>query len=51
MGGAAMHTPLKQDAVLLQVGKDNAAAHALLKYLQSDAAKNIIRTYGYALDH
>ena len=47
----SMHTPLKQDAVLLNAGKDNAAAHALLKYLQSDAAKTIIRTYGYALDH
>jgi molybdate transport system substrate-binding protein len=44
-----MHTPLKQDAVLLTVGKDNAAAHALLKYLQGDKAKTIIRQYGYAL--
>ena len=47
----SMHTPLKQDAVLLNAGKDNAAAHALLKYLQGDTAKAIIRTYGYALDH
>ena len=47
----SMHTPLKQDAVLLNAGKDNAAAHALLKYLQGDTAKTIIRTYGYALDH
>jgi len=42
-----LHTPLKQDAVLLNSGKDNAAAHALLKYLQSDKAKTIIRAYGY----
>jgi molybdate transport system substrate-binding protein len=45
----AMHTPLKQDAVLLSHGKDNPAAHALLKYLQADKAKTIIRQYGYAL--
>ena len=45
----SMHTPLKQDAVLLNAGKDNAAAHALLKYLQADKAKSIIRQYGYAL--
>jgi molybdate transport system substrate-binding protein len=45
----SMHTPLKQDAVLLNVGKDNAAALALLKYLQGDKAKTIIRQYGYAL--
>ena len=45
----SLHTPLKQDAVLLKAGKDNAAALALLKYLQSDAAKTIIRGYGYAL--
>ena len=45
----SMHTPLKQDAVLLNSGKDNAAAHALLKYLQGDTAKTIITRYGYAL--
>jgi molybdate transport system substrate-binding protein len=45
----SMHTPLKQDAVLLNVGKDNAAALALLKYLQGDAAKGLIRSYGYVL--
>jgi len=45
----SLHTPLKQDAVLLHAGKDNAAAQALLKYLQSEAAKTVIRSYGYAL--
>ncbi|MEN9619648.1 MAG: hypothetical protein RL406_1885 [Pseudomonadota bacterium] len=44
-----MHAPLKQDAVLLNAGKDNAAAQALLKYLQGDTAKAIITRYGYAL--
>ena len=45
----SLHTALKQDAVLLHHGKDNAAAHALLKYLQADKSKTNIRLYGYAL--
>ncbi len=44
-----LHKPLKQDAILLNPGKDNAAALALLQYLQSHRAQNIIRSYGYAL--
>jgi molybdate transport system substrate-binding protein len=44
-----LHTPLKQDAVLLNAGKNNTAAHALLKFLQGDTAKAIITRYGYAL--
>ena len=43
------YAPIQQDAVLLNAGKDNAAAIALLKYLQADKAKAIIRQYGYAL--
>jgi molybdate transport system substrate-binding protein len=42
-----MHSPIRQDAVLLGTGKDNAAARALLMYLKSDKAKKIIRSYGY----
>jgi len=44
-----LYTPLKQDAVLLPLGKDNAAALALMKYLRSERAQTIIRTYGYTL--
>ena len=44
-----LHTPLKQDAVLLHAGKGNAAATALLKYVQGETAKAIIQSYGYAL--
>ncbi len=44
---ASMHAPIRQDAVLLPPGRGNAAAAALLKYLQSEAAKTIIRAYGY----
>jgi len=42
-----MHTPLKQDAVLLNAGKGNAAAQALLTYLQVERANAIMRAYGY----
>lgn len=44
---ATMHAALKQDAVLLQRGKDDAAAAAFLGYLRSDAAKAVVRGYGY----
>lgn len=43
-----LHAPIRQDAVLLQHGRNNAAAVALLKYLQSDAARAVIASYGYA---
>ena len=46
---SAMHAPLQQDALLLNPGKDNAAALALLKYLQGDQAKAVIRAFGYEL--
>jgi molybdate transport system substrate-binding protein len=44
-----MHTALKQDAVLLQRGKDDAVATAFLDYLRSDAAKLLVRGYGYEI--
>ena len=44
---ASMHAPIKQDAVLLSAGKDSPAAAALLKYLQGDKAKAVIRSFGY----
>ncbi len=42
-----MHEALKQDAVLLNSAKDNAAATALLSFLKSEKAKKIIAAYGY----
>ncbi len=42
-----LHTPIRQDAVILASGKGNAAAEALSKYLKGDKAKAIIRSYGY----
>ena len=44
----ALHSPLKQDAVLLGPGQDNPAAKALLKYLQTEPAQAIIQRHGYA---
>lgn len=44
---ASLHTPIRQDAVILANSKGNAAAGALLAYLKSEKAKAIIRGYGY----
>lgn len=44
-----LHTPIRQDAVILTAGRGNAAAEALMKYLKGDKAKAIIRSYGYDL--
>jgi molybdate transport system substrate-binding protein len=44
---AKLHTPIRQDAVILTAGKGNPAAEALARYLKSDKAKAIIRGYGY----
>jgi molybdate transport system substrate-binding protein len=45
----AMHSPIRQDAVLLSRAKGNLAAEALLKYLKSDKARAVIKAYGYDL--
>lgn len=44
-----MYSPIKQDAVLLDKGKDVAAAKQFLDFLKSDQARNIIKKYGYDL--
>ncbi len=44
-----LHSPIRQDAVLLATGKDNAAAKALMVYLKTEKAKAIIRSYGYEI--
>ena len=45
---AELHSPLQQDAVLLQRGRDNPAAQALMRYLRSPAARQIILAHGYS---
>jgi molybdate transport system substrate-binding protein len=44
------YTPIRQDAVLLERGRDNPAALDLLAYLKQDAATSIIHRYGYATE-
>lgn len=46
---ASLHTPLRQDAVLLSTGRDNPAASALLAYLKGEKARAIVRAFGYEL--
>ena len=43
------HSPLQQDALLLNPGKNKPAAEALMNYLKSDKAKNIIKAFGYEI--
>ncbi len=45
---ANLHTPIRQDALLLDKGRDNPAAAALLQYLRGDRARDVMRSYGYA---
>ncbi len=46
---ADLHEPIKQDAVILNKGKDSAAAKALVDYLRGDKAAAVIKSFGYQL--
>ena len=46
---ASLHEPIRQDAVLLKTGENQEAARALLQYLRGEAARQVIRTWGYQL--
>lgn len=46
---AELHDPIRQDAVILNKGKDNPAAKALVDYLKGPKAAAIIKSYGYEL--
>ncbi len=46
---ADLHTPIRQDAVLLKTGAENAAAKAFLDFLKGPEARKVIESYGYAL--
>jgi len=46
---AEMHEPIRQDVILLSTGRGNAAAEALMKYLRTDKARGVIRSFGYGL--
>jgi len=45
----SLHAPIAQDAVLLKHGQENSGAKALLKFLRSASAREIILKYGYGL--
>lgn len=44
-----LHSPLNQDAVLLKQADKKPAAEALLAYLKSTHAKDMIRAFGYQI--
>ncbi|HEY9096712.1 MAG TPA: molybdate ABC transporter substrate-binding protein [Hydrogenophaga sp.] len=46
---ADLYDAIQQDAVLLTQGKGKAGALALMKFLQGDKARALIRSFGYGL--
>ena len=44
---AKLHNPIRQDAVILEKGRGKPAAAALVKYLQNERIKALIKSYGY----
>jgi molybdate transport system substrate-binding protein len=44
---SALHTPIRQDAVLLNAGAGKPAAAALLQWLRGEPAQAVIRSHGY----
>lgn len=42
-----LHSPIRQDAVLLSQAKDNKAATLLMAFLKTEKAKAVIRSFGY----
>lgn len=44
-----LYRPIRQDAVVLNPGKDQPAVAALMQFLKGDQARAIIRAYGYGL--
>lgn len=45
-----LFTPIKQDAILLNAGRNNDAAIAFLKFLKSPEARAVIERYGYGIE-
>lgn len=45
-----LYTPIRQDAVLLTRGAENAAARAFLDFLKTDEARVVIESFGYGID-
>jgi molybdate transport system substrate-binding protein len=47
---ADLHSPIRQQAVLLKNGADSVAAQSFLAFMQQPAATHIMRAYGYRLE-
>jgi molybdate transport system substrate-binding protein len=45
---ASLYSPIRQEAVLLVHGAGNAAAMEFLEYIQGEAARSTIESFGYA---
>ncbi|WP_296701426.1 molybdate ABC transporter substrate-binding protein [Thiocapsa sp. UBA6158] len=43
------HQPIRQDAVVLEKGKDKPAVAALMEYLKGDTAQAVIQSFGYEI--
>ena len=46
----SLYTPIRQDVVLLARARENPAALAFLEYLESKAARELIRESGYSIE-
>lgn len=46
---AELHTPIRQDALILKKGEHNPAAAAFMDYIKGEKAARIIQSYGYRL--
>jgi molybdate transport system substrate-binding protein len=46
---ARLHDPIRQDAMLLGVGRDRATARSFLEHLRSPSAQSVLRAAGYDL--
>jgi molybdate transport system substrate-binding protein len=44
----SLHSPLRQDAILLKSGQANPAALSLMLFLRSPRARTLMRDYGYS---
>ncbi|MEJ2610850.1 MAG: molybdate ABC transporter substrate-binding protein [Candidatus Thiodiazotropha sp.] len=44
------YSPIDQAAILLKKGENNPAAEAYLKFLKSDAAREVIERFGYGVE-
>ena len=46
---ASLHSPLRQDAVMLKRGQGNQAAAEFMRFLKTDPSQRVIRSFGYEI--